>query len=62
MKSGFSKMTKMRKHMRVALSASDYERFTAAKAQAERSAKVVMTDPQFAVSLIRWAVRETVDD
>lgn len=62
MKSGFSKMTKERKHMRIALSASDYEKFTAAKAQAQKSAKVVMTDPQFAISLIRWAVMETGDD
>lgn len=48
--------------MRIALSASDYEKFTAAKAQAQKSAKVVMTDPQFAISLIRWAVMETGDD
>jgi hypothetical protein len=51
-------MTEQRKHMRVALSAAEYVKFSAAKAKAEAAAQQVMTDPQYAVSLIRWAVRD----
>lgn len=52
-------MGEKRKHLRVALSAGDYEKFLAAKAKAENTAQVIMTDPQYAISLIRWAVRES---
>lgn len=51
-------MDEKRKHMRIALSADEYKKFSEAKAQAESTAQIVMSDPKFAVSLIRWAVRE----
>lgn len=48
--------------MRVALSAQDYEKFLAAKSKSEKTTKVLMTDPQYAVSLIRWAIQVDGDD
>lgn len=48
--------------MRLALSSKDYEKFLAAKAKSERSSKIVMSDPQYAVSLIRWAVQDAEND
>lgn len=50
-------MSEKRHHMRIALSEDDYAAFLAAKARAENVAGVVMTDPQFALSLIRWSVQ-----
>lgn len=49
-------MSEKRHHMRIALSDADYEAFVAAKARAENVAGVIMSDPQFALSLIRWAI------
>lgn len=48
--------------MRVALSAEEYKKFAASKAKAEKMSQIVMSDPQYAVSLIRWAVREKSSD
>jgi len=45
-----------RYHMRIALSEADFEALRAAKEKAQDVAGVIMTDPQFALSLIRWAV------
>lgn len=47
-----------RKHLRVAIPAADYADFVAAKVAAESSAMVLLTDPQFAVKLIQWALKE----
>ena len=47
-----------RKHMRLAIPAADYEKFKASKARVEDAGKVVMTDPQYAVQLIKWALRD----
>lgn len=47
-----------RKHMRVALPADQVERFGAAKKKAEDGLKVQMSDSQFAVVLISWALRD----
>lgn len=55
-------MTEQRKHMRIALSAEEYKKFLDAKEKSERASQIVMTDPQYAVSLIRWAVRENSND
>jgi cysteine sulfinate desulfinase/cysteine desulfurase-like protein len=46
-----------RYHMRIALSDADYAAFTAKKVEAEKTVGVIMSDPQFALSLIRWAVK-----
>lgn len=46
-----------RKHMRIALSAEEYEKFTRSKLAASEAAGIDMTDPQYAVHLIRWAVK-----
>lgn len=43
--------------MRIALSDDDYAAFVAAKAKAQETAGVILSDPQFALSLIRWAVQ-----
>jgi hypothetical protein len=51
-------MTEQRKHMRIALSEVEYAKFRAAKAKAEAATQVLMSDPQYAVSLIRYASRE----
>jgi hypothetical protein len=48
--------------MRIALSGDEYVWFQAAKAKAEASTQVLMSDPQYAASLIRYATRESVDD
>lgn len=49
-------MSDKRYHMRIALSEADYAAFISAKATAENVAGVILSDPQFALSLIRWAV------
>jgi hypothetical protein len=50
-----------RHHMRIALSDADYAAFKEKKAAAEKTVGVVMSEPQFALSLIRWAVRQDND-
>lgn len=55
-------MTEKRKHMRIALSAEEYKKFLKAKEISEKTSQIVMTDPQYAASLIRWAVREKISD
>jgi len=50
-----------RYHMRIALSDADYAAFTEKKAVAEKTVGVIMSDPQFALSLIRWAVKHDGD-
>jgi hypothetical protein len=55
-------MTEHRKHMRIALSEAEYAKFKAAKAKAEAATRVLMSDPQYAASLIRYASREAGDD
>jgi hypothetical protein len=47
--------------MRIALSDADYAAFVLAKEKAQDVAGVVMSDPQFALSLIRWAVKRERD-
>lgn len=55
---GFSMKSEVRHHMRIALSDADYQAFIAAKEKAQDVAGVIMSDPQFALSLIRWAVQK----
>lgn len=52
-------MTDNRKHIRVTLPADKMEAFAIAKAKAEESAMVKMTDTQYASRLIQWAIDHT---
>lgn len=54
-------MNDKRLHMRLALPADDRDRFFAAKARAESVAGVIMSDSQFAVKLIQWAIANRSD-
>jgi hypothetical protein len=47
-----------RKHMRIALSAETAATFDDAKKKAETALKVTMSDSQYAVKLIGWALSD----
>jgi hypothetical protein len=47
-----------RKHMRIALSAETTAKFEDAKKRAETLLKVKMSDAQYAVTLIAWALND----
>ena len=49
-------MRDKRLHLRVAIPADVSDDFRAAKVKAESVAGVVMSDGQFAVNLIKWAI------
>jgi hypothetical protein len=47
-----------RKYIRIALTPDDEAAFLAAKSKVEDANRLVMTDASFALSLIRWALKE----
>lgn len=51
-------MAETRKHIRLALPADKLEAFEAAKRKAEDTAKIKLTDGQFASKLIQWALEQ----
>lgn len=48
-----------RKYIRIALSSDDEVAFLDAKQKVEGANKVVMTDANFALSLIRWSLAKS---
>lgn len=51
----------VRKYIRIALSADDVKAFSKAKAEAEASTMVAMSDAMFALSIIRKAIAKLDD-